>query len=140
MATDTPPSELTADTIHRISDDLARTLIWVILLGFTGMLVAIITIAIAAVTFIAGVSDLSRGGIDYVIAGVVFTVVAVIWTYPSRKLISYGRCIAQFRKTQSLSDLLLAINEQKAFWRFATVAIVALTIAAVVASLTRPPS
>lgn len=137
--TDSSP-ELSTETIRKILEDLSLTSGWVKLLGFSGMLVAIITIVIAAVTFLAGVTDLSRGGIGYVIAGLAFAVVAVIWTYPSRKLLSYSRRISVFRKTQSLPDLLLAINEQKAFWRFATVAIVALAAATVVASFVRPPT
>ena len=140
MTSTTPAPEFSDETIRRISDDLSLTYTWVRFLGAIGMLVAIITVVVAGVTFLAGVTDLNRGGIGYVIAGLTFAVVAVIWTYPSRKLLSYARRIQKFRTTQSQADLLQVINEQKAFWRFATIAVVALAVATVIASFVRAPA
>ena len=133
-------TEMSTETLQRVADALSETAACVMFLGFLGMIASILTVALAAVALLAGFTDLDRGGIGIIVAGFAFGAAAVIWFYPSKKLLAYGKSIAEFRQHPGLYGLRRTILEQAAFWRFATIALVAVTIACMLAFFVRLPS
>lgn len=132
-------AEFSAGTIREISHDLETISGWVKRIGWIGMVSTIAIFMLAASMLFIGFTDTFIGRSGHITTGLALTVAGTIFLYPSLKLLSYNRRIFVFRKTRSLSDLLLVMNDQKAFWRFATVAIV--TVAVIfVAAFVRPPT
>ena len=102
---------------HGILEELRMTRPWVRLMGFLGILGAILALMGATVMTVGGLAGGANGG-PLIIAGLVYAIVGCLYVYPFWKLIKYASAISLAEQTGSLRDVEVALSHQRSFWRF----------------------
>jgi len=104
---------------------LSRTKVWVILISvllFIGsgflLLASLGMIIMGAAGSASGGIENALGGIPAVGAGVLYILFSLLYIYPAVKLWKYGSSIKQLTMSRSVSALEIALDQQRAFWKF----------------------
>jgi hypothetical protein len=118
-------------------EQLAKTKPWVRFLSvitFIGagiMLLAggIMTVAgggmFAAASSSGGMPPALAGSMGVILAGI-YVVLAILYIYPAVKLWKYAGAINRLMQSGSAEDLVAALKQQKSFWKFAGILILAM--------------
>ncbi len=130
-----------------VIDQLSRTGPWVRFFSVMTFL-ASVGMAIAAVAFlfmggfIAAVAAPGTNGPQgsAVVIGIslFYAVLAGLYFYPAMKLWKYANRISSLAASHSEADLVHALNEQRGFWKFACIAMIAGIVLFFIAALLSP--
>jgi hypothetical protein len=109
----------------QVVEALAGTKPWVRLCSVIGFIGAGFMILGGIVMMIGGAVGLSQFSKSsgaptamFGVLGAVYIVMAFLYIYPSVKLWSYGSRIVSLMSSRSEPDLIAALHEQRAFWKF----------------------
>lgn len=107
---------------------LIGVVMW-IMVGF--MLLGALGIVVAAAI---GAGELMKsdmgalGGIGFIGVAVMYGVMALIYIYPTVKLWKYGTFIGRLSTSRNPEDLIAALNQQRAFWKFAGIMLILMIV------------
>lgn len=141
----TPPAiSPTASVSAEVIEQLAGTKPWVILLSvLTFIGAALMLLGALGMFFLGGLATTlatpsnqgASGGAMVGAAGVFYLILAGLYIYPGIKLWKYGSKIGRLLSTRTEFDLALALKEQRAFWKFTAIAVIAIMVLTIVAML-----
>lgn len=129
-----PTGSLSSSAIHAVVDQLVKTKPWVrfmsvlILVGAGFLLLSAFAMVVVGVTAgnNARPGPLSAaGGLGL---GALYFILAVIYIFPGVKLWKYASRIADLARSHGERDLVAALAEQRMFWRFVGMTVVAMMI------------
>lgn len=113
------------DISQPLIDALAGTKPWVRLCSVIGFIGAGFMVLGGIAMMIGGAVGISQFSSSpgaptamFGVLGIVYIAMALLYIYPSIKLWSYGSRIVSLMSSRSEADLVAALHEQRAFWKF----------------------
>jgi Family of unknown function (DUF5362) len=94
---------------------LRRTQPWVKFLGILGLILC--GIMIVTGLGVGGVG-LVTGNLEAAVLFIIYPLLAVLYLFPSMSLLRYSKRIRRFVRTSENTDLVLALDAQRSFWKF----------------------
>lgn len=106
---------------------LQRTKPWVRLIGvflWIGVVLMLLSGVAIGVASVLGLGAAAEGGAGaqqammMIAMGVVYGVMSLLYIYPAVKIWKYGTFIGKLVQSRSSEDLVAALDQQRAFWKF----------------------
>ncbi len=116
-------------TSSAVIDQLARTKGWTlffsVLLWIGAAFLVLAAIVMFVVGALGGASMAGQGGMPGLgapimgfVLGVLYLAFALAYIYPALKLGNFSRRVSELMESPSENGLILALNEQRAFWKY----------------------
>ncbi|SKB04122.1 hypothetical protein SAMN02745166_03980 [Prosthecobacter debontii] len=120
---------------------LQRTKPWLRLIGVV-MWIAVGLMLLGALGVVAaaaiGAGEMMKGqtgafgGVPLIGVAVLYALMSLIYIYPTVKIWKYGTCIGRLSQSRNPEDLVAALNQQRAFWKFAGILLILMILLYVV--------